>query len=238
MKILLVEDDPITRAFLHTATLSLGVEIDLAASMQQALALAETTVYAAALLDARLPDGSGVDLLRALRQRHPGMLALAHTASTDPEQLQRLREAGFDAAVSKPLPTADWQAAVRALLAEDDTAPAAHRVSVQELPPLWDDAAACKVLGSGADTLDALRGLFFGELPDQIKVLERASAASDPALAQDTLHRLSASCGFVGAARLAAAIARWREDASTITQVLQAARETLASRDALGIEHI
>jgi len=236
MKVLLVEDDPITRAFLHTATSGLGLEMDQAASMQQALALAETTVYAAALLDARLPDGSGVDLLHALRQRHPGLLALAHTASTDPEQLQHLRDAGFDAAVSKPLPAADWQVAVRALLA-DNAAPVAHCAPEQELPPLWDDAAARKVLGGGADTLDALRGLFFGELPEQIKVLERAISECDPALARDTLHRLSASCGFVGAARLAAAIARWREDASAITQVLQAARETLASRDALGIEH-
>jgi len=38
-RLLLVEDDPTTRMFLHTATQALDVEIDLAASMQQALAL-------------------------------------------------------------------------------------------------------------------------------------------------------------------------------------------------------
>jgi len=226
MRVLLVEDDPVTRTFLHGATASLGVEIDLAACMRQALVLAGRVRYSAWLLDARLPDGSGVELLHALRQRQPGIPALAHTAATDPEELQRLRAAGFDAALSKPLSAADWQAAVNALLAMTTPLPA----STDELPPLWDDAAALGVLGGNADTLAALRELFFAELPQSISTLERASATGDAASIHADLHRLSASCGFVGAARLAAAIAHWRSDPDTITTLVQTARQTLASR--------
>jgi len=214
-KVLLVEDDPTTRAFLHAATQALDVEIDLAASMQQALALATSTAHAVWLLDARLPDGSGSELLQKLRRAHPGVPALAHTAVTDQAELQRLRDAGFNAAVCKPLSAADWQAAVRALLAPP-------------IPPLWDDAAALKILGGHLDDLSALRGLFMAELPEQINTLERAHADQDTATIQSELHRLRASCAFVGAARLAAVLQSGTEETGSLPHILNAARETLA----------
>jgi len=215
-RVLLVEDDPTTRAFLHAATRTLDVEIDQAASMQQALALAAQTRHAVWLLDARLPDGSGEELLARLRQTAPETPALAHTAITDPTELQRLRDAGFDAAVSKPLSAADWQAAVRTLLP-------------RQPPPiaLWDDAAALKILGDHPDDLRALRGLFIGELPEQIKTLERARTDQDNATITSELHRLRASCGFVGATRLAAAI-QSRTDQADLEHILHTARDTLA----------
>jgi len=219
-KVLLVEDDPVTRAFLHAATQSLDVEIDLAASMREALALADAAVYSAFLLDARLPDGSGSELLEKLRPSHSDVPALAHTAVTDEAELQRLRGAGFNAAVSKPLSAAAWQAAVRALLP-----PAA--------PPLWDDAAALKILGNRPDDLIALRGLFVHELPAQIKTLEQAAADQDDASINAELHRLRASCGFVGAARLAAAIECWRDTPGVMGDILASARETLAGLKAI-----
>jgi len=214
-RVLLVEDDPVTRAFLRAATQALDVEVDLAASMQQALTLAATTIYAVWLLDARLPDGSGTDLLEELRGRHPDTPALAHTAVTDQAELQRLRDAGFNAAVCKPLSAADWQAAVRTLL-------------IQSEPPLWDDAAALNILGGNPDDLSDLRGLFMGELPDQINTLKRAHTDRDEATINAELHRLRASCAFVGAARLASAIQSWTGETDRFRQILNAARETLA----------
>jgi len=216
-KVLLVEDDPITRAFLYAATQALDVEIDLAASMHEALALAEASVYSAFLLDARLPDGSGSELLENLRPSYPDVPALAHTAMTDEAELQRLRDAGFNAAVSKPLSAAAWQAVVRALLP-----PVA--------PPLWDDAAALNVLGNHLDDLSALRGLFVRELPTQIKTLEQAAADQDETTIKSELHRLRASCGFVGAARLAAALQSWSAGGTGgLQHLLHTARETLSA---------
>jgi len=218
-KVLLVEDDPTTRAFLHAATRALDVEIVLAASMRQALALAEAAIFSGFLLDARLPDGGGIELLEKLRRTCPEIPALAHTAVTDPDELQRLRDAGFDVAVSKPVSAADWQAAVRALLVSRSHAGIA----------LWDDAAALKILGDNPDDLSALRGLFTCELPEQIKTLEHAHANQDNAVIKAELHRLRASCGFIGAARLAAAIERWWSHPEMMDAILASARETLAA---------
>jgi len=214
-KVLLVEDDPTTRAFLHAAIQGLDVEIDLAASMRQALDLAGAATYALWLLDARLPDGSGTELLETLRQRYPGVPALVHTAITDQAELQCLRDAGFDMAVCKPLSAADWQTAVRTLLPQPE-------------PPLWDDAAALNILGGNPDNLNALRGLFMHELPNQINILERAHADQDEATIKSELHRLRASCRFVGAARLAAVIQSCPDAADSSQAIIDTACETLA----------
>jgi len=216
-KVLLVEDDPTTRAFLHAAIRALDVEIDLASSMQEALALAGASCYNALLLDARLPDGSGAELLEKLRQIHPQTPALAHTAVTDPAELQRLRDVGFNAALAKPLSAVDWQAAVRSLLC-----PPAVSAS-----PLWDDTAALNILGGNPEDLNALRGLFVRELPGQISALERAHRAQDEATITSQLHRLRASCCFVGAVRLAEAIAHRRDHPVTIPGVIRIAKDTL-----------
>jgi len=222
-RVLLVEDDPTTGAFLHAATQVLDVEIDLAASMQQALALARSTEYALWLLDARLPDGNGVELLGQLCRLSQDVPALAHTALTDKAELQRLRDAGFDAALSKPVTAADWQIAVQALLRSQ-----AHAVS------LWDDVAALKILGGSPYDLSALRGLFVHELTGQIDILKRASAEGNAAAIKSELHRLKASCNFVGAVRLAAAIKQWQNNSATIHEVLSAARDTLAAYPVAG----
>jgi len=223
--VLLVEDDPTTRAFLHAVTRALDVDIDLAASMQEALRLAHSTCYNVFLLDAHLPDGSGTELLKQLRRMYPEIPALAHTAVTDPAELQHLRDAGFDAAISKPVSAENWQKTLSALLT-----PASPSTI-----PLWDDTAALKILGGNPGDLKALRELFVHELPDQINILERAHAHHDNTAIQSELHRLRASCGFVGAARLTAAIGRWRGHRETLSEVLNTARETLAASTLPGV---
>jgi len=222
-RVLLVEDDPTTRAFLHAATQVLDVDIDLAASMQQALALARSTEYALWLLDTRLPDGNGVELLGQLCRLSQAVPALAHTALTDKVELQRLRDAGFDAALSKPVAATDWQVAVQALLSSQ-----AHAVS------LWDDVAALKILDGNPYDLSALRSLFVHELTDQIDTLKRACAEGNMAAIKSELHRLKASCNFVGAARLAAVIKHWQNNSATIHEVLSVAQDTLPAYPVVG----
>ena len=190
-RLLLVEDDRVSRLFLAEGARALPADVDCAASMREALALASRHVYAAWLIDARLPDGSGAALLEQLRttcgKPHPP--ALGHTASRVPADLDALRDAGFDAVVSKPLSVGDWRAAIRHLL---DGEGAMH----------WDDALALRALNGHITSVEALRGLFRTELPKQHRAIIDALEAGRVTDARDELHRLKASCGFVGAARL------------------------------------
>ena len=205
-RLLLVEDDPVTCAFLASASRDLGCRVDTAATLAQAEALATCNDYALLLIDANLPDGSGVDLLQRLRQAGKRTPALAHTASNEPRDAQRLREADFLEVLAKPITASAWQAALRQALeagAPASAGDAPGRGCAIAALPVWDDAKAAAALGGNPAHVRALRTLFLQELPAQRDAIRLGDASART----QQLHRLLASCGFVGAARMAAAVA-------------------------------
>lgn len=195
-KLLLVEDDPVSATFLHDAAASLQAWVDVAANLADALAMSGPRGHDLYLIDANLPDGRGETLLQKLRDRGIATPALAHTAARDPAMRERLLDAGFIDVLCKPLGVDELHDALRRHL---DLPPTCGK------QPDWDDAAALAALGQRAH-VDALRGLFLKELPGQRQRIEAAATAGDEAAIRAELHRLAASCGFVGASRLADAI--------------------------------
>jgi len=192
--LLLVEDDPVSAAFLRDAAAALPARVDVAGSMAEALACASTQHHDLYLFDANLPDGRGETLLGQLREFGLAAPALAHTAAADAPMRERLLAAGFADVLCKPIGVPDLHAALLRHLPGTPGAPA------------WDDAAARAALGGEQAHVDALRALFLQELPGQRERIRAAAATGDHAAMRDALHRLVASCGFVGAARLAEAV--------------------------------
>jgi CheY-like chemotaxis protein len=225
---LLVEDDPVSAAFLEAALARVPLQVDVARDCEQARGIAKAGGHVLWLVDANLPDGRGDALLRELRSAGLLTPAIAHTAARETDEHERLMTAGFLEVLVKPLSTSEVVAAARmalGLAANLDARPAGN-----EARPLWDDASALDaVLGERAH-LDALRGLFRPELESVRVSLRTAVAAGDHAEVRSLLHRLRASCGFVGATRLGDAAARLAGDdpragLADFEQVLQ---ETLA----------
>lgn len=222
-RILLVEDDPVSRAFLTAAAEALPARVEAVDSCADALRAEREAPCDLWLIDANLPDGSGADLLAALRKGATDTPALAHTASSDAASHSALQSAGFTEVLVKPLSMDALQAAIRAALgsaqavAEDGPQPYA------ELPP-WDDAAALSALKGEQAHVVALRRLFLDELHGQCHAIERAIVDGDIPAARGVLHRLRASCGFVGAAQLGEAVRRL-EGAPRAGKVLQQFRE-------------
>lgn len=200
-RLLLVEDDPTSRAFLTAAAETVPAQVDAADSVASAVALATSREYALWLFDARLPDGSGADLLARLRRQGLSTPALAHTASRDENEHAALTRAGFLATLVKPLAADELRAAIARVLGYAD----AHLLppsSPEGEPPLWDDAAALTAMNGNREHVDALRALFLAELSNQREGVLAALQGGDHSVAHDLLHRLKASCGFVGAQRL------------------------------------
>lgn len=197
-RLLLVEDDPVSAAFLHAAASTLPAEVDVAGTMAEARACASTRHHDLYLFDANLPDGRGETLLRQLRDLGLATPALAHTAAHEDALRERLLAAGFIDVLCKPLAVAELHDALRCHL--DLPPPGCGKL------PSWDDDAALAALGGQQAHVDALRDLFLKELPGQRERIEAASLQGDEAAIRAELHRLAASCGFVGAARLAAAV--------------------------------
>ena len=231
-RILLVEDDPTTCAFLATAATGVPAQVDVADSCATALSLAGSVDrHDLWLIDANLPDGDGTGLLAALRARGLRAPALAHTATREPDALAALRASGFRDVLVKPMPVDALQAAVRTALSLQvrDAAPAA--VSATSAGT-WDDAAALAALNGEQAHVDALRKLFLDELPGACAGVRKAAQAGDVDAVRAALHRLRASCGFVGAARMAAAVAGLQDtpgSAQALACFEQAAQDTLSS---------
>ena len=160
-RLLLVEDDPTSRAFLLAATRALPADVDVAEDMATAIGLATSHTHALWLFDARLPDGSGAALLQALRARGLTTPAIAHTASRERSEHDALREAGFIDTLAKPLPAADWVAALRrALGGVAVTAEEAGSYERFAQLPVWDEAQALAALGNSPSNVSGLRTLF------------------------------------------------------------------------------
>lgn len=69
-RVLLVEDEPAAAALLTAILEHEGINVDWAGTLAEArAALEEATRYGAMVLDLRLPDGDGMDLVREIRQR-------------------------------------------------------------------------------------------------------------------------------------------------------------------------
>lgn len=233
-RILLVEDDPVSAAFLQAALTALPADVDAIATGTAARDLARASTYDLWLIDANLPDGSGAALLADLRARGGLAHAVAHTADREPATADALRVAGFSDVLVKPLTANDLHAAVRRALgarhvadAGDTPLPAASAL------PVWDDDRALSALAGQLDHVRALRALFLDELPAARDTIEDAVRAGDQAAMHRTLHRLRASCGFVGAARLEASVTRLQAaprfaDGPAVQDVLADIQSTLA----------
>ena len=229
-RILLVEDDPTSRVFLAAAAEALPATVDAADSLATAQGLAAMHAYDLWLIDANLPDGSGIELLQQLRQR-ASTPALAHTAAQDRSALDPLLDAGFVEVLIKPLGSAQLQGALRRALGQRVVEAEAARDSCGKLP-VWDEEAALAAMNGNRAHADALRKLFLDELAAQRDAVLAALQTNDDEVVHAQLHRLQASCGFVGAARLGAAVKQLRDGSESIAareRFAHAAADTLAS---------
>lgn len=232
-RVLLVEDDPTTRLYLATIVRELPAEVDCADSLASAHALADANPYDLWLVDAQLPDGRGSDLIAQLRARHPTVPAVAHTASTEPALLAGLAAKGFAEVLVKPLAAAALQAAVRRALGLTVVSTATGINATDGELPLWDHEAAARAMNFNRSHVNGLRRLFLDELPHARDMITAAARVGDVAAMDAGLHKLRASCGFVGAARLAAAVAALQLQPASASHVacFEAAAQATARAD-------
>jgi len=115
MRILVVEDERKVASFLARALRESAYAVDVAVRGEQALQLVQGNAYDAILLDVRLPDLSGIEVCRRLRQWGVEAPILMLTARSMVEQKVEGLDAGADDYLSKPFALAELQARLRAL---------------------------------------------------------------------------------------------------------------------------
>lgn len=102
MKLLLLEDDQILSETLEHFLTRAGYEIDVALTMDEAEDLTFENKYDLYLLDINLPEGSGLELLEALRYADDNTPAIFITALTDMSSISQGFKLGAMDYIKKP----------------------------------------------------------------------------------------------------------------------------------------
>lgn len=103
LRLLVVEDHAPTRAILGRLLTRNGHHVITASSVSEALAAFDPQACDAVLTDLGLPDGSGLDLMRELRQRAPAIVGIALSGYGMEADLHQTKTAGFSAHLTKPI---------------------------------------------------------------------------------------------------------------------------------------
>lgn len=102
LRILLVEDNQDTTLAMVTLLGMSGHSVDAAATVADARSMASNGDYDLLISDLGLPDGNGMDVVRAFAQ-HQSAPSIAMTGYGMDEDIRRCRDAGFTAHVTKPV---------------------------------------------------------------------------------------------------------------------------------------
>ena len=115
-RILHVDDHQDTRLMMAALLQERGYGVLTAGSLAEGLQLAREINFDLFILDVRLPDGTGVDLCRLLRQMHPRTPILYYSAYGDAAEVESALNTCGDAYLKKPVCIADIENLVAKLL--------------------------------------------------------------------------------------------------------------------------
>lgn len=103
LRVLFVEDDPLARLVVRKGMENAGHLVVEADSRARATALLDTAVFDVVVLDHRLPDGAGLDILRHMRTRRQQQKVIFLTAEPEAIGDNLVRELSISRILSKPV---------------------------------------------------------------------------------------------------------------------------------------
>jgi FixJ family two-component response regulator len=102
----IVDDDPFIRAALRRLVLSIGYEVLLFDSAESMLSYDAAAELFCVLADLQMPGVTGIDLIKALSERHPSLPLIAMTAYPNEAIRQRALDSGASTYLTKPFDAA------------------------------------------------------------------------------------------------------------------------------------
>jgi len=142
--LLVVDDEPDLRTLYELTLLREGYDLDTAGTVQEALLHLKDRTYSAVITDMRLPDGSGLDVLRWLEESNRREKAIVITAYGSSENAVEALKAGAYDYLTKPVDLKQFRGVVASALGrggsgaptvDPTTLPSEHRASVPPRPP-------------------------------------------------------------------------------------------------------
>ena len=147
--VLVVEDEPQLQRFLRTALTAHDYRIVEAGTVREALIAATTYNPELILLDIGLPDGSGIDLTRRIREWSRVPIIVISARGKEDDKVAAL-DAGADDYLTKPFGVNELLARIRVALRHTSSSASGPGEPVLEIGPLRLDLTRREVLVSGA----------------------------------------------------------------------------------------
>jgi len=209
LRLLAVDDNDANRRLLGELLAGPGLEVTLASSGEQALALGHRQHFDLVLMDIRMPGMDGIAASRALRRldeawgRTPIVAVTAHALE---EERRRLLASGLDDVLIKPLDADDLAALLARHLGDapehfrSPLAPPA-RPQASELPTV-DLALGARLAGGREALARRLLEQLAASLDESEAALRRAHREQDDEALLDAIHALNGACRYCGAPHL------------------------------------
>lgn len=102
-KILIVDDDQATSAGMADVMEEWGYEVEITGTVQEAWNSATTDVPDVAIVDLKLPDGSGLDLLNRFKDQYPDVSVIILTGHATVDSAVKALKVGAEDYVTKPV---------------------------------------------------------------------------------------------------------------------------------------
>ena len=131
-RILVIDDDATVRRSLEAVLKEDGYEVDVAENGKEAIAKSKARPYNLALVDLRLPDMDGVELLTAMREAVPKMVKIIITGYPSLENAIAAVNRGADAYLVKPYTMEDLLRKIRDQLQKQQEAKKYSEEKVKE----------------------------------------------------------------------------------------------------------
>jgi PAS domain S-box-containing protein len=205
--ILIVEDNEVNQILAVSMLKRRGYRTEVAGDGREALAMLEQQRYAGILMDCQMPEMSGYDATRELRQREQGTFrtpVIAMTANALRGDREKCLASGMDDYLPKPLRPEDLD---RLLQRWAPRTPASQRAprGIEQQPttsPLDPSGIQVFLSESGAAAATVIE-VFAKQTPDLLAQMRSAIEAADTSTLRANAHRLKGGCLALAATQMA-----------------------------------
>jgi signal transduction histidine kinase/CheY-like chemotaxis protein len=209
---LIIEDQSYNQIVMRRMAEKLGFVVDSASNAREALAHLDAQAYAVIFLDWELPEMTGEEIARRIREhaKNHSAILLATTAHDSEDIRRRSIAAGFDDFVLKPISEAAIERQIEDICRQ--------RLIVNgKRQPVLDTRVFNLVGRNRADGTRQAADDYTRTLDQELGVLDEALRLDDRKAIARVAHRLKTHAGLVGASDLLGAVDQLERGAATMS---------------------